>query len=660
MEKNIRLNESQLTRLVSKVLKEQFYPSLDYFNKGLKFPHVENVCFKNNVKGCAKDGLYTNFDKDYDYKLSKGVWYTKSKGSTDWIDLTNHPNQNIRRKSLEILNQKIAKIKKGGQVVKKDDKVIKKDDKIVKKDSNYNCIAISKDECSKISPTQDVALNTKEYSETRCAAYMHKCLSQYDSQLGHGNAWTFFVNNKGLGPIKYNMYSDGTINWNQIYKDLKNNKINKEKCENLDYEKSDKEKGNVLPSIIVKNMPSKSGVSLKSLELGDMVGIYLPSSYNKSFAFCERVLKRNIDNNGNVLDKDPFTFNTHVGFVGAIKNGVPIIIHNIHGIHHATPATKLLSSTGKDGMITWVLGDNNIKQSIAKQKTQNSLSRELTEHFKSVHKKKTLVEQKPDYLIDKQSNDIMHATGIRSNSDYEKVKKIINDVDTSKYQQYYNKYKCLPENFRVPFGSLIKEGYNKEILKAALGIIGRESTYTNSKTYNLTYLPKLLVFFTNRSLGPAQMKPTTAMEIGALYDNILSMKGSLKAVYKYLIRSYKMAKQKGYSTTTPSVNLQTGTGNAALDISIGSYNFGIGRIIKYCETNDPNIKKNCEFAGKTVDSKNNIITNPNPKIKTYKVSNKYVPNYFPKIGDTSVMGKKLTSEGYVSEVAKSISSFNCV
>ena len=29
--------------------------------------------------------------------------------------------------SLEILNQKIAKIKKGGQVVKKDDKVIKKD-----------------------------------------------------------------------------------------------------------------------------------------------------------------------------------------------------------------------------------------------------------------------------------------------------------------------------------------------------------------------------------------------------------------------------------------------------------------------------------------------------------------------------------------------------
>lgn len=385
MEKNIRLSESQLTRLVSKVLKEQFNPSLDYFNKGLKFPHVENVCYKNNVKGCAKDGLYTDFDKSYDYKLSNGSWFAKRKNSNGgWINLTNHPDKKIREKSLSILNTKIANYKRK----KKDDTVIKKDDTVVKKDSNYNCIAISKDECAKISPTQDTELNTKAYSETRCAAYMHKCLSQYDSQLGHGNAWTFFWNNRGLGPNKYNMYSDGTINWNQIYKDLKNYKINREKCENLDYENSDKKAGNVLPSIIVKNMPPKSGVNLKSLELGDMVGIYLPSSFNKSLAFCERVLNRKIDSNGNVLDKDPFTFNTHVGFVGAIKNGVPIIIHNIHGIHHATPATKLLSSTGKDGMITWVLGDNNIKQSIAKQKNKNLQSSELTEHFKNLHKKK--------------------------------------------------------------------------------------------------------------------------------------------------------------------------------------------------------------------------------------------------------------------------------
>ena len=488
---------------------------------------------------------------------------------------------------------------------------------------------------------------------------MVKCLSQYNSKLAKGNAWNEFNNVKRNGKVKYNVYTDG-VNWGFIYSELKKNKIGKDICTKYTkVDDADKLYKTPLPTIVSKSIPNSSKINLKSLELGDIVGLYHSPSANKGMAFCHRAIDRGLDNNGNILDKDPFTFNSHVGFVGAIKNGVPIIIHNVHGFHKATPATQMLSKTDKD-MIVWVVSDNTVKQTLASQKTKNLQSQEISEHFKSVHKKKTLVEQKSDYLIDKQSNDIMHATGIRSNSDYEKVKKIINDVDTSRYQQYYNKYKCLPENFRVPFGSLIKEGYNKEILKAALGIIGRESTYTNSKTYNLTYLPKLLVFFTNRSLGPAQMKPTTAMEIGALYDNILSMKGSLKAVYKYLIRSYKMAKQKGYSTTTPSVNLQTGTGNAALDISIGSYNFGIGRIIKYCETNDPNIKKNCEFAGKTVDSDNKIITNPNPKIKTYKVSNKYVPNYFPKIGDTSVMGKKLTSEGYVSEVAKSISSFNCV
>ena len=351
MKNTIRLTESQLDRVVTNILKEQ------YDLPGLKSPfampnllHVNNVCSKNNVKGCTQDGVYTNFDKDYDYKLSKGVWYTKPKGSTDWIDLTNHPNQNIRRKSLEILNQKIAKIKKGGQVVKKDDKVIKKDDKIVKKDSNYNCIAISKEECAKISPTQDTILNTKTDSETRCSAYMHKCLSQFDSELASGHAWKVFVSNKGLGPIKYNMYSDGTVNWNEIYNDVKINKLNNKKCTNLRHDESDREDRSAA-KVVEKNMPAKSGVNLKSLELGDMVGIYLHTSPNKGYAFCDRALGRKLDEKGNMLDKEPFTFNTHVGFVGAIKNGVPIIIHNIHGTHHATPATKLLSKTG-DGMIT--------------------------------------------------------------------------------------------------------------------------------------------------------------------------------------------------------------------------------------------------------------------------------------------------------------------
>ena len=641
MKNVIRLTEYQLNDVVTKILKEQYelpsYKNPYNFDYSPKLLHVNNVCSKNNVKGCTQDGVYTNFDKDYDYKLSKGVWYTKQKGSMDWIDLTNHPNQNIRRKSLEILNQKIANVKKGGQVVKKDDKIIKKDDKIVKKDSNYNCIAISKEECSKISPTQDTILSSK-HKETRCSAYMHKCLSQFDSQLSSGNAWSVFVNNKGLGPIKYNMYSDGTVNWNQIYKDVKINKLNNKKCDNLTYDESDKQDKSGA-NVVEKSMPMKSGVNLKSLELGDMVGIYLHTSPNKGYAFCERALGRKLDDKGNMLDKDPFTYNTHVGFVGAIKNGVPIIIHNIHGTHHATPATKLLSKTGK-GMITWVLGDNNIKQSIASQKTKNLQSQEISEHFKSVYEKKILVEQKPDNLMPGQNDNSYNIYKNTQNSQAENIK--------------YKRYSCIPEpGFRPVVGKLISEGYDKKFLKAALGVIGRESSYGSGFRYNITKDLKAVASFfgVNTSVGPAQMKQSTAEDLN-LKDSILSLRGALIGVYKLLKNNYKKAVSEGYSTNQPTVNFNEGSGDAALDIAIAAYNIGVGRITKYCMTNDPNIKRPCSKAGQ-------IVENNNGNSKKYKVTNNVAKNYLPNFKTQRWDKVNISTHGYVKEVVEKMESFNC-
>jgi hypothetical protein len=76
-------------------------------------------------------------------------------------------------------------------------------------------------------------------------------------------------------------------------------------------------------------------------------------------AFCKRILKKGLDSKGNVKTKEPFTFNSHVGFVGAIKDGMPIIIHNVHGTHMATPANKMLSKDSED-MILWVVTDNDV------------------------------------------------------------------------------------------------------------------------------------------------------------------------------------------------------------------------------------------------------------------------------------------------------------
>ena len=58
------------------------------------------------------------------------------------------------------------------------------------------------------------------------------------------------------------------------------------------------------------------------------------------------------------------------GFVAAIKDGMPIILHNIgdetQGLHHATPAYKLLSKN--DTMIVWVVSDNEVSKNVNPQK----------------------------------------------------------------------------------------------------------------------------------------------------------------------------------------------------------------------------------------------------------------------------------------------------
>ena len=164
--------------------------------------------------------------------------------------------------------------------------------------------------------------------------------------------------------VKYNLFTSGEVNWTKIWSDLAKNKVTKTTCEK--HAKTDDADGKVnsaVPSIVTNSIPQSPRFNISSLKLGDIVGLYHKNSSNKGMAFCQRALKRGLDNNGNVADKDPFTFNSHVGFVGAIKNGVPIVIHNVHGKHMATPATQMLSKNSED-MIAWVVSDNSIASTI--------------------------------------------------------------------------------------------------------------------------------------------------------------------------------------------------------------------------------------------------------------------------------------------------------
>jgi peptidoglycan hydrolase-like protein with peptidoglycan-binding domain len=229
---------------------------------------------------------------------------------------------------------------------------------------NERCIAISRQECDKISSSKTVVISTG--SELRCSAYAVKCLSQYDKELFGSNAWDVLNSVKNLGSVKYNAFTSGEINWGNIWPSLVKNKVTKDVCEkHAKKEDADKVVNSAVPSIVTNSIPSSPKISLSSLNLGDIVGLYHKDSANKGMAFCQRALKRGLDNKGNVADKDPFTFNSHVGFVGAIKNGIPIIIHNVHGSHLATPATQMMSKTSED-MIVWVVSDDKVAAAASK------------------------------------------------------------------------------------------------------------------------------------------------------------------------------------------------------------------------------------------------------------------------------------------------------
>ena len=401
MKKIIKLTESDLEKIVKKVLKEsslineiesdaedldgsqetvnveinnfnQNAPSDQKQNMKLIQSKLKELGYNLGTFGPNKDGVDGNYGRRTlmaikDFQRKNGIKQTGWVGTVTAPLLDAEPmkgvtfvgKQGTRKKPVTTQPIKIDPITKKQIPQKTKVEPITKKPVVTK--GSERCIAISKEECSKISSTKPVVISSDK-SEKRCSAYMVKCLSQYDSELFGGNAWDVFNNIKSGGSVKYNAFTSGEINWNNIWSQLVKNKVSKSVCEkHAASDDADKQIGSAVPSIVTNNIPSSPKVNISSLKLGDIVGLYHKDSGNKGMAFCQRALKRGLDNSGNVKDKDPFTFNSHVGFVGAIKNGVPVIIHNVHGTHIATPATQMLNKNSDD-MIVWVVSDNTVAQ----------------------------------------------------------------------------------------------------------------------------------------------------------------------------------------------------------------------------------------------------------------------------------------------------------
>lgn len=128
-------------------------------------------------------------------------------------------------------------------------------------------------------------------------------------------------------------------------------------------------KGNIVNNIKSLNQQLVPKINASDLKKDDIVGIYYPPSSHHEEAFFQAALSGYEPNElpkgkgyfikdgkggwkpGQTISKGTaFGMNTHLGIVGAIKNGVPIIFHNIGSQVFADPYNKLFGG----GKIMWI------------------------------------------------------------------------------------------------------------------------------------------------------------------------------------------------------------------------------------------------------------------------------------------------------------------
>lgn len=143
-----------------------------------------------------------------------------------------------------------------------------------------------------------------------------------------GNAWQMPKNieSKG-GSILYNIYDDAKFKNISGVQDLKSKTVQALKEHPLDY---------------------------SQLQIGDIVGIYMPSSNMHEIAL-----------------RDGTTKNTHVGIVtGFNKDGVPIVEHNIHQSHRTDLITNLSGSKSGKAQVTTVARPAQVNVKVDVKETQ--------------------------------------------------------------------------------------------------------------------------------------------------------------------------------------------------------------------------------------------------------------------------------------------------
>jgi hypothetical protein len=321
MNKIIKLSESDLINIVKKVLTEQVNNNIN--PKNLKFGdggrrnpnQIKDVKELQQKLGFSKPTGY--FGKNTKAALDKAL----GKPTGNYAQF----NPNIIGKDKTRVAEPISNLKT---------------DTLVSKSTNPSFIKL-------ISPKK---INTSSSTPIFPAGqdFCSQFVNDFSDKFGYvGDAWIAHNNDK-LGNRVFSSFTSLSPEQSKQAIDLWT-KINKNG--------GGKEKGpftNTVKQFVNQLVPSTPPMKLN---LDDIVGIYYPKSGYHEKAFYEAGIpyftegpNKNMVPGNTIKSGKGWGMNTHLGIVGAIKNGVPIIFHNIHGQVYADPVGSL-----KDGgRVAWV------------------------------------------------------------------------------------------------------------------------------------------------------------------------------------------------------------------------------------------------------------------------------------------------------------------
>ena len=181
----------------------------------------------------------------------------------------------------------------------------------------------------------DTTKNFCKPSDKECAQFVN----DISTDIGYiGNAWDAYGLDTKIGPTIYSSFKGIDTNniqniikyWQEINKRpgsqkwVKNGPLSNKISQMVD-------------SLVPKTY---NGTKLKP---GDFVGIYYPGSKNHERAFYDGGKRWFVDGNpGDTIKKGKgWGMNTHIGRVGVVKNGVPLIFHNVDGTTKSDPPQNL-------------------------------------------------------------------------------------------------------------------------------------------------------------------------------------------------------------------------------------------------------------------------------------------------------------------------------